>query len=197
GRDVGQLGSQEAAYLAGIIRSPQTADAAVAPARAAERRRLTLAAMVRAKHITPGQRDAVGAVPVESYVLPRTALAAQAQVAMADKGTQYFVEYVRRFLVDRYGENAVYGGGLRVKTTLDPGMQADAYDAVYRAVLNRPRDPAGALVALDTGGRVRAMVGGRDWNQSKVNLAVGRSGGGRGRQGGSTFKAFVLAETVH
>jgi len=52
-------------------------------------------------------------------------------------------------------------------------------------------------VALDSGGRVRAMVGGRDWEQSKVNLAVGRSGGGRGRQGGSTFKAFVLAETVH
>ena len=42
-----------------------------------------------------------------------------------------------------------------------------------------------------------AMVGGRDWNASKVNLAVGRDGGGAGRQAGSTFKPFLLAETVH
>src|SRR5437870_1092735 len=69
GRDVAQLGLQEASYLAGIIRSPQAADAAAAPRRAAERRHLTLAAMVRAKDITRAQQAAVETVPVQSYVL--------------------------------------------------------------------------------------------------------------------------------
>jgi penicillin-binding protein 1A len=41
------------------------------------------------------------------------------------------------------------------------------------------------------------MVGGKDWNASKVNLAVGAAGGGAGRQAGSAFKPFVLAETLH
>src|SRR5207248_9052445 len=56
GGDVGQLGLQEASYLAGMIRSPQAADAAAAPDRAAARRRHTLDAMVRARNITPAQR---------------------------------------------------------------------------------------------------------------------------------------------
>ena len=40
------------------------------------------------------------------------------------------------------------------------------------------------------------MLGGRDWDASKVNLAVGAEGGGGGRQAGSTFKPFLLAEIV-
>src|SRR5690606_12808945 len=43
-------------------------------------------------------------------------------------------------------------------------------------------------------GRVRAMMGGRDFNASELNLAMGADGGGSGRQPGSTFKAFALAE---
>jgi penicillin-binding protein 1A len=52
------------------------------------------------------------------------------------------------------------------------------------------------MVSMDTDGHVVAMVGGRDWNESKVNLAVGTGGGGVGRQPGSSFKPFVLAETL-
>ena len=42
-------------------------------------------------------------------------------------------------------------------------------------------------------GFVRTLVGGTNWEESKVNLALGRLGGGSGRQAGSAFKPFVLA----
>jgi penicillin-binding protein 1A len=62
--------------------------------------------------------------------------------------------------------------------------------------LNRPDDPAASLVAVDGQGRVKAMVGGLDYETSRVNLAVGTEGGGSGRQPGSAFKPIVLAEAL-
>jgi penicillin-binding protein 1A len=110
---------------------------------------------------------------------------------------EYFVEYVRHQLLNRYGYGVdqVLRGGLRVHTTLDPKIQNIAYDSVY-GTLDGPKDPGGALVSLDNDGHVVAMVGGKDWKESSVNLAVGTAGGGGGRQGGSAFKPFVLAAGV-
>lgn len=197
GRDVGEIGLREAAYLAGLIRSPEAGDVTRSPKVAASRRARTLAAMERDGSITRRQRDAAEAEPVSSYVVSKAK--SESSVAMPEKGTQYFVEYVRRQLASRYDEAALYRGGLRIKTTLDLGAQAQAYDAVY-GFLDHPDDPAGALVAIDEHGHVKAMVGGRDWRAdvpyAKVNLAVGREGGGTGRQPGSTFKPFVLAAAV-
>jgi membrane peptidoglycan carboxypeptidase len=90
----------------------------------------------------------------------------------------------------------VLRGGMRVYTTLDRGAQAQAYEAVY-GLLNAADDPAGAMVSIDNEGRIVAMVGGRDWETSKVNLAVGVDGGGSGRQAGSTFKPIALAEAMN
>jgi len=193
GKDVSKLGLREGAYLAGLIRSPQTADAIDHPDEADRRRNVTLEEMVRYHDISPFQRDEVEAQTVDSYVInPKDS---PPQVVMAEKGTQYFVDYVRRVLINRFGKAAVDAGGLRVRTTLDMKLQSEAYDAVYNYLY--PSEPAGALVSVDGNGDVRAMVGGRDFSQSQVNLATGRSGGGSGRQPGSTFKPFLLAETVH
>ncbi|HUQ40492.1 MAG TPA: transglycosylase domain-containing protein [Acidimicrobiales bacterium] len=193
-KDVGRLELREAAYLAGLIRSPESADAVKAPTVAKARRSRTLAAMVRAGKITDTERGAVEAVPLTDYVTDRRR-AQQQQVVLEEKGTAYFVEYVRQLLVKKFGEAAVVGGGLRVKTTLNLQQQTQAYDAVY-GLLDRADDPSGALVAVDDRGAITAMVGGRDYATSKVNLALGREGGGHGRQAGSTFKPFLLAETV-
>jgi penicillin-binding protein 1A len=193
GKDVGDTGLREAAFLAGLIRAPVSADPQRSPETADRRRDRTLRAMQSAGFVTAAQRRDVERQPVASYVAPKDK--AEPTFALPDKGTQYFVDEVRRQLVARYGEATVLGGGLRVKTTLDLRMQAAAYDAVY-GFLNRPDDPSGALVAVDDNGWVRAMVGGRDWAVSKVNLAMGTGGGGSGRQPGSTFKPFVLAEAV-
>jgi penicillin-binding protein 1A len=147
--------------------------------------------MVRAKMITSPQRFAAEQEPVAIG----GAVDAATTYARPDKGTQYFVDAVRQELVARFGEDLVLRGGLRVQTTLDMKAQVAAYDAVY-GLLNRAGDPAGALVAIDADGRVVAMVGGRDWATSRVNLATGTAGGGGGRQGGSAFKPFVLAEAI-
>ena len=193
GKDVTQLGLPEAAYLAGLIRSPERAGFDSQPEEATRRRDTTLASMQDAGFIGAAQRQQVEGQPLSAYVVPQQAR--EPSVVGAAEGTHYFVEYVRKQLADRFGEAAVFSGGLRVRTTLDLQMQSQAYDAVY-GTLNRLDDPSGALVAVDETGGIRAMVGGRDWQASKVNLAVGREGGGQGRQAGSTFKPFLLAETV-
>lgn len=206
GVDVGELGLPEAAYLAGLIRAPESADAkADAPdaeaaaqlAVAHQRRSRTLAAMARNGLITESQRAAAAADDFRVVELDEFA----PKTVHKDFVTDYFVEYVRAELVEKYGEDVVHGGGLRVTTTLDLPTQEQAKNAVC-GFLDRPGDPAGALVAVDEAGRVRAMVGGCKWGddasrgQSKVNLAAGTAGGGTGRQAGSTFKPFLLAEAV-
>jgi len=192
-KDVDQLGVREASYLAGLIRSPVMADVARDAAAAAAARSRALDAMVNNGYLRSGERTQVEAIPIPSYVVPPSQSAAT--VALAGKGTEYFVDYVRQKLSQTYGETRVLRGGLRVETSLDLKLQEQAYNAVY-GLLNRPADPAGALVALDPDGHVVAMVGGRNFADSPLNLAVGTEGGGGGRQGGSAFKPFVLAETV-
>ncbi|MBW3557964.1 MAG: penicillin-binding protein, partial [Actinobacteria bacterium] len=193
GKDVQDLGLAEAAYLAGLIRAPEAADAARNLDLAVTRRNRTLTNMRRLGMISSEEVAQARDVALETVVLQPHQR--DREVVQADKGTTYFVEHVRQELVRRYGEAATYRGGLRVKTTLDLGLQTSAYEAVYNT-LDRDNDPAGALVSIDSEGRVLAMVGGRNYAASKVNYAVGREGGGSGRQAGSTFKPFVLAALV-
>ncbi len=193
GKDVAELGLKEAAYLVGLIRSPSGGDLASDPDLAYELRTFVLQAMVETKAITPAQMAEVEAQKLESYVAPRTEL--DSTVSLQGIGAEYYVQYVREQLEAAYSEDFVLRQGLRVQTSLDPELQRQAYDAVY-GLLDEPGDPAGSLVAIDGDGRVVAMVGGRDWRESQVNLAVGESGGGSGRQGGSTFKPFALAAAV-
>ena len=199
GKDVHDLDVAESAYLAGLIRAPELADASSQPKEADRRRDLVLDAL-RAEHkISSAERARLASRPVSSFVRPRADVVHD-RITDPGSGTQYFVEYVRRLLADRFGDAAVNGGGLRVYTSLDLGLQRAAHAAVYGDVLNRAGDPAGALVSVDAAGYVRAMVGGRDWNAedsyARVNFAVGRDGGGTGRQAGSSFKPFVLAAAV-
>ena len=196
-KDVTELDIGEAAYLAGLIRSPETADPSRNLDAAVARRDRTLDGMRRTGKITEAQARAAKAVPLDAAVLQRDEL--EPDVVRPDS-TGYFVEFVRAELVRRYGEEVTYQRGLRVKTTLDLGLQAKAYEAVYKTLDRPDTDPAGALVSIDSEGRVVAMVGGRNFTgpdpTSKVNLAVGQAGGGSGRQAGSTFKPFLLAAVV-
>src|SRR5262249_918418 len=122
---------------------------------------------------------------------------------------QYFKEEVRKQLVDRFGWQRVAQGGLRVHTTIDLGMQKAAEPEVKGAIdelekkhARRPAkgpnasewsDPLqGALVAMDAKtGEVRAMVGGRNFDESRFNRAVQAR-----RQPGSAFKPFVYTAAL-
>ncbi len=193
-KDVGDLGLKESAYLAGLIREPSNGDVADNPVEAHDLRFIVLQSMVETQVITVDQANAVEAQPLTDYVIAKPT-SDSTVVNMKNAGAEYFVAYVQRELFKLYPEDQVLRGGMRVYTTLDPTAQRMAYDAVY-GLLDRPTDPAGALVSLDNDGKVVAMVGGKDWTASQVNLAVGTDGGGAGRQAGSTFKPFVLAEAV-
>lgn len=197
GVDVDQLDLAESAYLAGLLRAPERADARRNPALALSRRRSVLDSMLRFGMISRAQHDDAALVPLTGEggtVRARKGPTSTYEVRGA--GAEFAVDMVRRELVARFGAARVFGGGLRVHTSIDLSMQRLAHQVLFDQVLNRPGDPDAAMVVLDHEGRVLALVGGRDWSVSQVNLAVGRGFGGVGRQGGSTFKPFVLAAAL-
>ncbi len=205
GVDVEQLGLAESAYLAGIIRAPEAADASLSPddprfedqrAAATARRSTVLGAMVDLDWITDAERDEVEAGGWD-YVVPRTDQTNYGRVAAAEAGTEYFVDFTRRWLVDNgyFTDAQIYGGGLRIYTTLNLDYQRAAANAIS-STLDRPDDPQAALVALDNDGGIAAMQGGFDFANDQVNLAAGTFGGGSGRQPGSSFKAITLATAL-
>jgi penicillin-binding protein 1A len=197
GKDLSQLDLAEAAYLAGLIRAPEAADATRDPEEATRRRRTVLDAMLEEGMIDQAAHDAADAEPwVEGEtVLARTERQGLGPVRGAEYGTTYFIEHVRQELRDRYGftDEQIYGGGLRIYTTLDHEAQRAAYETVLQT-LDRPEDPHAAIVAIDHG-YVRAMMGGRDFAASEFNYAT--ASGGVGRQPGSSMKPFVLATALN
>lgn len=195
GKSIRDVDLAESAYLAGLIRAPETADASNNPERATFRRDSVLRGMVRTGVIGTDEHDWASAIPITDMVQPRSPRDGMTVLRGAEVGSTYYVEYVRRLLYDKYGAEVVNGGGLRVYTTLDLDLQAEAHRSVWE-LLDQPDDPSGALVSIDDAGRVLAMVGGRDFDTSEVNLALGRSAGGTGRQPGSAFKPFVLATAL-
>lgn len=183
-----ELNLAQAALLAGLIRAPESADPERDPDVAMRRRQIVLDALVKNGKIERAEADTAAATPIQAAdkINPDDQLSGS---------NAYFVAQVRSWLVDRYGERVAFGGGLQVQTTLRPQMQTAAEQAVF-GTLDQPDDPDAALVALDDRGAIVAMIGGRDFKASKVNLALGTAGGGQGRQPGSTFKPFVLAAAL-
>ena len=176
-KDVEELELHESALLAGIIQAPSVLSPYIDKERALERRNVVLAKMYELGYAT--REDYVNAVK-QPIILKR------AKEESTDFAP-YFVEYVKQELIERYGVNKVFRGGFEIYTTLVPSMQNYAQDAINE-ILPDPEDPTGAMVAMDpTNGHIKAMVGGRDFNTMKFNLASQSK-----RQPGSTFKVFAL-----
>jgi penicillin-binding protein 1A len=207
GVSVGDLQLYQAAYLAGLIRSPESADATRDPEEATRRRNITLDAMVEEGYVAQSQAEEAKAIPwiseptaadgtpqIVTVLARRTKDSDFGDIRHRELGSEYWLEWVRSQLRERFGPGAETRG-LRIYTTFDPALQAVALESVT-GVLDGPEAPLGSLVAVDRAGRVRAMVAGTDFSTSKVNLALGKEGGGSGRPAGSTFKPFALAAFV-
>ena len=173
----------EAALLAGIPADPSLYDPAVNPLSAKLRRSHVLGMMFEQGKITRGQFVRADKAPLptpENIRLPGT-----------QGEAPYFTNYVTDQLVAEYGAGKVFGGGLKVTTTIDLDLQLKARAAIER-VLRNPDGPAAALVAIDPrSGEVKAMFGGRNFRESQFNLAAQAK-----RQPGSAFKPIVLAAAM-
>jgi 1A family penicillin-binding protein len=196
GKHAADLDIAEAALLAGLVKAPSTTAPTVNREKAVARRNAVLRAMRETKAINERLYEhAIKSTPKLVDALRRD-----------DDHGQYFWEEVRKQLVDQFGWEQVYEGGLKVYTTIDLDMQKAAEAEVSRAVADierrriRQRSPAAsqqdplqaALVALDPRtGEVRALVGGRDYDTSRFNRATQAR-----RQPGSAFKPFVYAAAL-
>lgn len=205
GKDAIAMNPAESALIAAILNVPGRYDPFRRPDNALQRRNLVLAQMADQGYLTEqeAQRWRVEPLPDESQ------LAGGAQDI-----APYFQEWVRQILDSMYGQE-VYSGGLNVTTTLDVAMQQAADEAMefgwrriedlatfehpkyaeFDTVTTFPGETPylqGAFVALDPyTGAVRALIGGRNYRQSKFDRARQAR-----RQAGSSFKPFVYTAAI-
>ncbi|HJR26754.1 MAG TPA: PBP1A family penicillin-binding protein [Acidimicrobiales bacterium] len=196
GKQVGDLTLAESALLAGLIQRPTATDPYDHLPEATARRDLVLDRMVDNELIAEEDAAVAQAEPVT--------LASAGTPASERYEAAYFVEAVKQWLLDdpRFGPTAqarrdlLFGGGLKIQTTVDLAAQRAAEAAARDVLPDASRDPDVALVAVEPAtGAIRAMVGGRDFfgpgAAAKLNLATQG-----GRQAGSSFKPFVLAAAL-
>jgi penicillin-binding protein 1A len=178
-----RLTPAQSALLAGVVASPAGYDPASNPAAAKTRRDLVLRNMLDQGYVTRAVYDQSVAESLPSK--------GDIQPPREDSAAPYFTTWVKQQIVDRFGAQRAFAGGLQIKTTLDLDLQKAAQDAVNQTLAGV--GPNAALVAIDnrTGG-VAAMVGGMgDYNSQPFNLATQGQ-----RQPGSSFKPFVLAQAL-
>ncbi|MFM7063406.1 MAG: penicillin-binding protein [Actinomycetes bacterium] len=201
GRPAAQLDLAQSALLAGLVRSPSYYDPRRNPQRAVDRRATVLRRMVELGLVTEAQRTFADATPLQ--LVPPQPLPEQLPYPAA-----HFVDAVKDWLLrgtDALGTtqaerfDKLYRGGLRINTTIDLDLQAQAERSIREVVGNQgvdPRAPDAALVSVEPRtGHVKAMVGGYNYFGShayrQTNLARGS-----GRQTGSSFKPIVLATAL-
>ena len=182
----------EAATLIGIPQSPTYNNPIDNIDQCTKRRNVVLDRMVSNNVITREEADAAKQEPIVLNVHEQS----QNGILAYD----YFTAYVRDQLTSASGKYAysrdeIFKGGLSVYTTLDVDVQKAA-----EAAAKEKEDDIGepfevSMVAIDPdNGFIRAMVGGKDFQETQVNMATGT--GGTGRQAGSSFKTFTLAAAI-
>ncbi len=207
GKRASEINAAEAAMLAGLPQAPSRYNPRRNPEAAVRRRNLVLELMHQHAALTREEAETWKAYP----------LALSSRSDFAGVG-EYFVEYVRQVLEARFG-SALYTEGYRIHTTLDLDAQGAVERAMaaqlerienepgyrhqsYRDYLEQRGDSDGersttpylqgaAVVIEARTGNILAMVGGRDFDDSKFNRAVQAE-----RQPGSTFKPIVYAAAL-
>jgi penicillin-binding protein 1A len=170
-----QTNLYESAAIAGLLKAPTRLNPTRDRDKAAARTAQVLAKMIEAGFVTDKEIAAAS-----------KAGASLAAVAVNRPGTRYFADWVAEQLADFADAG---NRDLTVVTTLDPRMQAEAEATITDIIAREGSKIAvrqGALVAMSPDGAVRAMVGGRDYNESQFNRATQAQ-----RQPGSAFKPFV------
>ena len=202
-KPVSQISISEAALLAGLIPAPSRyeprgrgAGGQNGTLLAEGKRQIVLRNMLGEGYLTQQQFDEAFAqviwVEGSSPTPPMTPHTAVYQAQSPPTNYPYFLDYVEKYLKGKYGDKKVDTGGLRIQTTLDPKVQAEAERAVADALKGAPTATitkgvrAGqptplemSLVAVEPQtGFVKAFIGGRNFNAendpgAQVNLGLG------------------------
>lgn len=173
-KDVADLGLSEIAFLAVLPKAPNNYSPERHAERALERRNWVLRQMASNGYISAEQRDAASREPLGTR---------RTSYTPTDRMGAWFIEDVRRELIDKFGEtaedgpNSVYAGGLWVRTSIDPAIQKAAEQALRDGLVrfDRPRGWRGASDTIELGdgwdARLRALnlpVGYDDWRAAVV-----------------------------
>ena len=180
-KPVKDLDLPQAALLAGLPQAPSEYNPLQNPQAALNRRNDVLKAMAEQHYISHADYQEASGADLE-----------------LDRGYKYstirepyFFDYVEQQLIEKYGVNTVRQGGLKVYTTIDPALQADAKSALDAQVATLG-GPSAALVSIDpTNGHIVAMASSGDYQTNQYNLAAQGH-----RQAGSSFKTFVLTTAI-
>jgi penicillin-binding protein 1B len=205
-KDLKDINLPEAALLAGLIQAPSYLSPYRHPERALERRNTVIESMVETRAITREQADKAKATALK--LAPPNVEASDAP---------YFVDMVRDTIVNKLNEHEVNEQEYRIYTTLDPGLQRAAAQAVeigiklvddqvtkmrtrktkvgknkFETTVTPGPQAQVALIAMDPHtGEIKALVGGRNYGASQLNHALAK------RPTGSIFKPFVYAAAMN
>ncbi len=167
GKSLNELTVEEAAFLAALPKAPNNYNPLRYYDAAIERRNYVIGRMVEDGYIPPaeGERAAISALEVV-----HADLAAKIEAP-------YFAEEVRRELAGRYGDTALYEGGLSVRTTLDPRLQRIAQRELRKGLITYDRrhgwrGPVAKLATMDNWAKgveaIAAPPGSADWRLAVV-----------------------------
>jgi penicillin-binding protein 1A len=157
GKSVHELGIAEVAYLAALPKAPNNYHPFRHRQAAIERRNWVIGRMAENGYITKEQAEAAKKEPLT--VNPRV-------ISPNSIASGYFAEGVRRDIAERYGEENLYEGGLLIRATLDPKMQAMARKALVDGLVrfDEARGWRGAQQKID--------LTGREWGLALAELPI-------------------------
>ncbi|WP_439627999.1 penicillin-binding protein 1A [Shinella sp.] len=194
-KSVTELTIAETAYLAALPKGPSNYHPFRRTEAAIERRNWVIDRMVENGYVT--QSDGAEAKAQPLGVTPRH----RGSYLFA---SEYFSEEVRRQIIERYGDNALYEGGLSVRTSLDPRIQVAARKALQHGLLtyDERRGFHGPIKTIEIGGdwgielaKVDAFADVPEWKLAVV-LAVDDGGADIGLQPSKDASGKVVEERV-
>ncbi|MGQ9473939.1 MAG: penicillin-binding protein 1A [Candidatus Caldatribacteriaceae bacterium] len=175
GKELQDLNLAEVAMLVGIARSPSNFSPYVNFQVAQRQQRRVLQRMKALRFITEEEFQIAISTPIVLSGL-------ESNPSLAP----HFIDYLLKELTKNFDERTIFSGGLKIYTTLDANLQKVVNQSLQES------EYEGAILCMDPrNGYLKAMVGGRNYQESKFNRAVQAY-----RQPGSTFKPFIYAASM-
>lgn len=199
-KDISEINIAESALLAGIPNRPEKYNPRRNLEASLKRANLILSEMYKDKLITKEEYEqAKNHKFINEDKLPENFKMDDNTTIIYNKKSDVTINYpdfsnmVEEFLVDKFGENMVYTGGLRVHTTLDLEMQKTAKEVFENYEFFKKNDELqGGMATIDpNNGHVISLIGGRNFKSGNFNRATMAK-----RQLGSSFKPFLYFTAI-